>query len=62
MNLFGPEGLGPHAGFIVAAYAITGLVIAGLIVRLRLERRRLLGAIATIEARRDRGMPPGPGR
>ncbi|MEP6826911.1 MAG: heme exporter protein CcmD [Aestuariivirga sp.] len=37
--------LGPHAGFIIAAYAVTALVIIGLIVWIevdnRMQRRRL---------------------
>lgn len=31
------ESLGEHAGFIAASYAITGLVVVGLIVWIRLD-------------------------
>ena len=37
MNLF--SILGPHAGFIIAAYAIAALVILGLIVWIELDNR-----------------------
>jgi heme exporter protein D len=33
------ESLGPHAGFIVAAYAIAVLVVAGLILWVELDNR-----------------------
>ena len=43
--------LGPHAVFILAAYAVTGLVIAGLILRAALDHRAQLRALADLEAR-----------
>ncbi len=33
------ESLGPHAGFIVAAYAVALLVVAGLILWVELDNR-----------------------
>ncbi len=43
--------LGPHAVFIVMAYAVTGLIVAGLIVRAALDHRAQLSALASLEAR-----------
>jgi heme exporter protein D len=43
--------LGPHAVFIVMAYALTGLIVAGLIVRAALDHRAQLSALASLEAR-----------
>ena len=45
--------LGPFAGFIVASYAITGVVIAGLIGWLVLDGRRQARSLAALE---DRGI------
>ncbi|GEO98097.1 hypothetical protein GCM10007887_17180 [Methylobacterium haplocladii] len=39
--------LGPHAGFIVGAYAFTALVIGGLIVGALLDQRAQKRALAT---------------
>ena len=43
--------LGSHAFFIVAAYAATAVVVAGLIVRAVLDHRAQVRAIAALEAR-----------
>ena len=43
--------LGPHAVFIVMAYAATGLIVAGLIVRAALDYRAQTRALARLEAR-----------
>ena len=42
----------PHLGFIVAAFAITALVIAGMIVGLWLDHRDLTAKLARLEDRR----------
>lgn len=44
--------LGPHGGFILAAYAFTGLVIAGLIAHAVLDHRAQRRALAAF-ARRE---------
>ena len=53
MNPFGDlvSNLGPHAGFIVAAYAIAALVLAALIAWVALDYRAQRRQIATLEAR-----------
>jgi heme exporter protein D len=43
--------LGPHAVFIVMAYAVTGLIVAGLIVRAALDHRAQRRALASLESR-----------
>ena len=43
--------LGPHAVFIVMAYAATGLIVAGLILRAALDHRAQVRALARLEAR-----------
>jgi heme exporter protein D len=43
--------LGPHAAFIIASYAIVGLVMAGLVAWLILDGRRYRRALADLEAR-----------
>jgi heme exporter protein D len=43
--------LGPHAGFIWAAYAVTGLVLAALVASLLLDGRRQQRLIDELEAR-----------
>jgi heme exporter protein D len=43
--------LGPHAFFIVAAYAVTALVVGGLILRAVLDHRMQMRAIAELEGR-----------
>jgi heme exporter protein D len=49
--------LGPHAGFILAAYGFTALVVAGLIARAILDHRAQRRALAAFE-RRDRAEAP----
>jgi heme exporter protein D len=43
--------LGPHAFFIVAAYAVTALVVAALILRAVLDHRAQVRALAELEGR-----------
>ncbi len=43
--------LGPHAAFIVAAYAAAIVIVAGLIVWVVLDRRQLTRALDDLEAR-----------
>jgi heme exporter protein D len=43
--------LGPHAGFIVTAYAAAIAIVAGLIVWVVLDRRRLTRAVDELEAK-----------
>jgi heme exporter protein D len=42
--------LGPHAAFIVTAYASALAIVAGLILWVVLDRRRLIRAVAELEA------------
>ena len=42
--------LGPHAAFIVSAYAVTIVIVAGLIVWIVLDRRHLSRALEELEA------------
>ncbi|MCC4244482.1 heme exporter protein CcmD [Stappia indica] len=42
--------LGPHAGFILACYAITLATIAGLFVWLAADRKSLTASLAKLEA------------
>ncbi len=42
--------LGPHAAFIVAAYAAAIVIVAGLIVWVVLDRRQLTRALDDLEA------------
>jgi heme exporter protein D len=42
--------LGPHAAFIVAAYAAAGTILAFLILWIMLERRHLSRALGDLEA------------
>jgi heme exporter protein D len=44
-------GLGPHAGFIVTAYAAAIVIVAGLVVWVMLERRHLTRAVDDLEAK-----------
>jgi len=44
-------GLGPHAGFIVTAYAAAILIVAGLIVWIMIDRRHLASAVDELEAK-----------
>jgi len=43
--------LGPHAFFIAAAYAVTALVLAALILNAVLDHRAQVRALADLEAR-----------
>jgi heme exporter protein D len=54
--------LGPHAGFIVAAYLVTALVVLGLIVWVIADRRAQTRALADLDARgvRRRSEPAQP--
>ena len=45
------ESLGPHAGFIVAAYAVAAVVLASLVVWVALDYRARRRQIETLEAR-----------
>ena len=42
--------LGPHAAFIVAAYAAAATIVAALILWILLERRQLSRALGELEA------------
>ena len=44
-------GLGPHAGFIIAAYLVTGVVVLGLVVWVMADRRAQARALADLEMR-----------
>jgi len=54
--------LGPHAAFIVAAYAVTALVVAGLIGWVLLDHRAQARALAELDRRgvRRRSEPAQP--
>lgn len=43
--------LGPHAGFIVAAYAVAAVVIAALVAWVVLDHRAQSRALAELEAK-----------
>jgi heme exporter protein D len=43
--------LGPHAGFIIAAYAVTAAVVLGLIAWVIADRRAQTRALADLDAR-----------
>lgn len=43
--------LGPHAFFIVAAYAVTAVIVGALILRAVLDHRAQLRALADLEGR-----------
>lgn len=45
----------PHLGFIVAAYAVTFLVVAGTVLAVLADGRRLARQIARFEGRTGRG-------
>jgi heme exporter protein D len=53
--------LGPHAAFIVTAYAAALAIVAGLILWVVLDRRRLARAVAELEAQGPRQGSPGQG-
>ena len=52
--------LGPHAAFILAAYAVTVLVVIGLIAWVVLDHRTQARALADLDSRgvRRRSEPP----
>lgn len=56
-------GLGPHAVFIIASYAIVALVIAGLIAWIVVDGRTQARRLAELEARgvRRRSAPDAEG-
>jgi heme exporter protein D len=41
---------GPYAVFIVTAYAAAAVIVAGLVIWIMLDRRRLVRAMADVEA------------
>jgi heme exporter protein D len=43
--------LGPHAFFIIAAYAVTAVIVAGLVLNGLLDHRAQRRALAELEAR-----------
>ena len=43
--------MGPHASFIVAAYAVTALIVGALILRAVLDHRAQIRALADLESR-----------
>jgi heme exporter protein D len=45
------DTLGPHAGFIIACYVVTALVVAALFIWLFSDRSRLTRQIAELEAK-----------
>jgi len=55
------DAIDPHTAYVIAAYAATVLVVAGLLLKLRLDHRRLAAQIAALEARgvrrRSEGAP-----
>ena len=53
----------PHAGFIVAAYLVTGLVLAGAVLAVVLDHRAQRRALARLQsAAADRPQRSGDGR
>jgi heme exporter protein D len=54
--------MGTHAGFILASYAVTALVVAGLILRAILDHRAQSRSLAELESRgaRRRSRPASP--
>jgi heme exporter protein D len=51
--------LGPHAFFILAAYAATGLIVALLILRAVIDHRAQVKALAELESRGARRRSAG---
>ncbi len=47
--------MGTHAGFIVAAYAVTGLVLAGMLLAILLDYRTQARALARLTEQIGRG-------
>ncbi|SFD56644.1 heme exporter protein D [Bosea sp. CRIB-10] len=45
------DGLGPHAGFILAAYLAAAVILAGLATAILLDRRAQRRALAALEER-----------
>jgi heme exporter protein CcmD len=45
------DGLGPHAGFILAAYLAATVILAGLATAILLDRRAQRRALAALEER-----------
>jgi len=56
------DALDPHTAYVIAAYAATVLVVAGLFLKLRLDHRRLVAQIAALEARGVRRRSEGGAR
>jgi heme exporter protein D len=52
---------GPHAVFIVAAYAVTAVIVAALILRAALDHRSQRRALAALEDRGARRRSDAPG-
>jgi heme exporter protein D len=50
----------PHIGFILAAYAVTAVVMGGAVAAVLLDRRALLRGLARLEARAGRGRAGAP--
>ena len=44
----------PHLGFIVAAYAVAGVVVAGMVAAILWDYRDLLSRLARLERRDER--------
>jgi len=53
--------LGPHGAYILAAYAATALIVAGLILAAVLDQRAQKRALADLEARGARRRSDGGG-
>lgn len=49
--------MAPHTGFIVAAFAVTGVVLVGMIAAILLDYRAQLRALSRLTARLDRRGP-----
>lgn len=51
-----------HAGFIIAAYAVTALVLAGMLLAILLDYRAQRRSLASLTERLDqrKGAPPAP--
>ncbi len=45
------SGLGPHAGFILAAYGAVAIILGGLMLTILLDRRAQRRALAALEQR-----------
>lgn len=56
------DAIDPHTAYVIAAYAATVLVVAGLFLKLRLDHRRLVAQIAALEARGVRRRSEGGAR